>query len=351
MNKLGIEELKRLKLEAQRESIIEARDDGYVIWEVGNILQLNYKSVGCSLGKQGYCMVCEYGRANSNITQQQCLTGLIEASEAFENNRNLKELVIGTYGSIFDTKEFSREYLEYIANRLRNQDFVNRITFETHYTTVTEDVLQLLKAKLPNKTIGVELGLESANKDTLLNSYGKYIDFKQFEKVVNLIKQYGFVCNTNIMFGAPFLTDDEQEKDTIDSIEWAFNHNIDLVVIFPVNIKPHTYLHKLYENGDYVEVSSYRLVKLLDKLPTRYLENIVMSWTGDRQSKDIIKTNKAINLSKPIIKAWSKIIPPYTCDKCRGILEKFFLDYRLAYTAQERKELIHRALKDKQCRC
>lgn len=94
MNKLGIEELKRLKLEAQRESIIEARDDGYIIWEVGNVLQLNYKSVGCSFGKQGYCMVCEYGRANSNITQQQCLTGLIEASEAFENNRNLKELVI-----------------------------------------------------------------------------------------------------------------------------------------------------------------------------------------------------------------------------------------------------------------
>ena len=128
---------------------------------------------------------------------------------------------------------------------------INVIIFETHYTSVNKDILELIKKKLPNKQFIIELGFESSNQEYRKKYLNKIIDNDKFIEKVNLIKSFGFEVETNIIFGMPFLSSEDQIKDTIQSILWCFQNNIDTVNLFPMNIKPYTLLYKFYKTDKY----------------------------------------------------------------------------------------------------
>lgn len=100
---------------------------------------------------------------------------------------------------------------------------------------------------------------------------------------INLIKEYGFEVEANVIFGNPFLSNKEQKLDTINSIEWCFKNNIDKVNLFPINIKPYTLLYKLYEQGKYFPVTHKDFIEVLINIPKKYLDKIYLCWYGNRE--------------------------------------------------------------------
>lgn len=140
---------------------------------------------------------------------------------------------------------------------------IDVIIFETHYSSINEDILQLIKHTLSKKQIAIELGFESSNTEYRQNYLNKIIDNDQFVEKVNLIKSYGFTVETNVIFGMPYLSTKEQIKDTLQSIIWCFQNNIDVVNLFPINIKPYTLLYKLYETGEYLPVNHKDFIEVL----------------------------------------------------------------------------------------
>ena len=56
------------------------------------------------------------------------------------------------------------------------------IIFETHYLTINASILELIKQKLVDKEIVIELGLESSNKEIREKCLNKYIDNEEFVK-------------------------------------------------------------------------------------------------------------------------------------------------------------------------
>lgn len=149
------------------------------------------------------------------------------------------------------------------------------IMFETHYLTIIASILEIIKQKLGNKKVVIELGLESSNKEVRENCLNKYIDNKEFVKRVNLIKSFGFGAEANIIFGAPFLTTQEQMRDTIQSIQWCFENSIEMVNLFSINIKPYTLLYKLYEEGQYSPVSHSDFIEVLKGCQKNILINYI----------------------------------------------------------------------------
>lgn len=160
---------------------------------------------------------------------------------------------------------------------------IDVIIFETHYSSINEDILQLIKHTLSKKQIAIELGFESSNTEYRQNYLNKIIDNDQFVEKVNLIKSYGFTVETNVIFGMPYLSTKEQIKDTLQSIIWCFQNNIDVVNLFPINIKPYTLLYKLYETGEYLPVNHKDFIEVLKQIPRDCIDRIYLCWYGNRE--------------------------------------------------------------------
>lgn len=101
-----------------------------------------------------------------------------------------------------------------------------------------------------------------------------------------------------------------QFDSTLQSIEWAFGHGADSVVIFPCNIKPFTVIYELYKNGLYKRISQWLLIELLSQIPEKHLKDISLSWYGNRK-------NFYENDSFPLI-------PPEDCEECHEKLFDFY---------------------------
>lgn len=199
---------------------------------------------------------------------------------------NLKEqpkvLLLNSLGSILDELEIPKASIITLLDEIAKID-INVIIFETHYTSINKDILELIKKKLPNKQLIIELGFESSNQEYRKKYLNKIIDSDKFIEKVNLIKSFEFDVETNIIFGMPFLSREDQIKDTVQSILWCFQNNIDKVNLFPMNIKPYTLLYKLYETGEYSPVRHKDFIEVLKRIPKEYINKIYLCWYGNRQ--------------------------------------------------------------------
>ncbi len=247
----------------------------------GKVLQICFYSVGCRFSKNGNCIMCDYGKSRKKNLTPDDIKKIMQ--KIFSNlDKQPKVLLLNSLGSILDEFEMPKENIIALLDEISNVD-IDVIVFETHYSSVNEDILQLIKQKLSNKYIEIELGFESSNPKYRKNYLNKIIDNDAFIEKVNLIKSYGFTVETNVIFGMPFLSNEEQIQDTVQSIIWCFQNNIDRVNLFPMNIKPYTLLYKLYELGEYNPVKHEDFIKVLKLIPQDYIDKIYLCWYGNRQ--------------------------------------------------------------------
>ena len=267
--------------------------------------------------------MCDYGRVRKENLNSYEIEEII--SNVFNNLEKLPQvLLLNSLGSVLDTKEMPIENIIALLDKLLYIS-IDVIIFETHYLTINDTILSLIKQKLYNKDIVIELGLESCNKEIRENCLNKYIDNAKFIEKINLIKSYGFGAEANIIFGIPFLTTEEQKIDTVNSINWCFKNSIDKVNLFPINIKPYTLLYKLYEQGKYSPVSHKDFIEVLDKIPKEYIDKIYVCWYGNRE----------LNYDK------NKTIFP-KCNKSEyPILMKFYKEFNLNRNTESRIKLLN----------
>lgn len=266
--------------------------------------------------------MCDYGKVrNENLEPVEIKEILITILN------NLKELpkvlLLNSLGSVLDTEEMPIENIITLLDELSNIK-IDVIIFETHYLTINNSVLRLIKQKLYNKYIIIELGLESSNKEIREKCLNKYIDNAKFIDKVNLIKSYGFGVEANVIFGVPFLTTQEQKEDTINSVNWCFKNSIDGVNLFPINIKPCTLLYRLYEQGRYSPILHRDFVEVLNKVPKEYIDKIYLCWYGNRE----------------IIYDKNKTIFPKCKDSEYPILMNFYKKFNMNKNAEKRIELL-----------
>ena len=286
-----------------------------------NMLHVCIGSEGCVFKKNGSCVMCNYGYS-SLITQKE-IQDLFSVLK--DNEDSFSSILIGTYGSFFDTREIPQNIFIDILNMLKNLD-MHTIIFETHYSTVSKDKLNLICDILDEKEIVIELGLESTNELILSECLNKPIDLKEFKKAVDLIHSYSQLCvSANVFLGAPFLTSEEQIIDSLQSVVWAFNNGVDNVVIFPSNIRENTLIDFLYANGHYNKISDWHLFELLYRIPVKYQSKIYLSWFGDWQDK---KIKNASTIQKD------------------NKFKKLFNEYLLVEKSNDRKKMLDQFLED-----
>lgn len=212
---------------------------------------------------------------------------------------------------------------------------IDRIILETHYLTVSDEVLDFIVKQLSGKRIAIEMGLESGNQMVLDNILQKKIDLVDLSKVMQKIKSYGIDIILNVFLGIPGFTPKQQVEDAKMAIQWAYAHGADEVVIFPANIKPGTRLWKLYEQGFYQPISHWMLIELLNNLDDQQLNTVGVSWYGDRQAAGID----------------TDIISPVACNVCHLQLMDFYQAFMSSYDCVVRKELLKNLRNNVKCGC
>ena len=304
----------------------------YSTYENNGVFQICFRSRGCSNYLAGSCIMCDYG-LGTNITKEELEFAFDKA--IFESKQAIKILLLNTYGSILDTTEISAECFNALLDKL-TQTNVKRIIFETHYNTITEEKLKLIKEKLSNKIICFELGLETSNEKIRENNLLKKINNEKFKDTINLIHSFGMGVIVNLLVGIPFLTPQEQLEDALNSVEWCISNAVDEIDLFPINVKPYTLLKELYDLKEYDVISHWLLIELLNRIPLQNLSKIYLAWYGNRE----LEYNDG-----------ERSIFPKSCELCHNKLMEFYSQFLSNDDAEYRKMLIKKLISENECNC
>lgn len=318
--------------ETRKNRPITPKEKLYTTYENNGVFQICFKSRGCTNYLQGSCIMCDYG-LGTNIT-------LEEIDKAFdmaisESKQNIKFLLLNTYGSILDTNEISNECFLKLLEKLK-QTNIKRIIFETHYTTITKEKLNLIKNELKDKIIIFELGFETSNETIRKNNLLKTIDNNKFIETINLIHSFDMEVIVNLLVGIPFFTPKQQLEDALNSINFCINHNANEIDLFPINIKPYTLLKELYKNKEYDIISHFLLIEVLNRIPLEHLSKIYLAWYGNRELE--YNNNE-------------HSIFPKSCSKCYPKLMGFYKQFLENNDPNYRKLLIKDLIKNTECNC
>lgn len=300
-----------------------------LIYTAKETYQLYFATVGCLRA----CSMCNYGICQ-NFNEE-------EAKRELDNMifpEDISIIVLEASGSFLDEREISKELRKIIFQKIATIKTLKFIDIETHYTTITDSVLNEISEIFKDYPAEVEFefGIESVDSD-VLRVYNKDINLNKLLDIIYKIEKYGYYCELNFLIGAPTLTVREQIEDTLNSIKWMIENCPDgtIAVLFPINVKEYTLIGELYKKGKYDLVYQWAFIEVLSRIPTKYLDRISIAWWGNRVN---------------VYDGPKKIKHPYSCDKCHDELQEFYNKFYLERRPNERKKLLQE-INQIQCEC
>ena len=200
---------------------------------------------------------------------------------------------------------------------------------ETRAETVTEEKVAETKIYVKNKSINIEIGLESIDEKVRNSIYNKNLCIEDVEKAIAIFKRHDIRSTANVLFGAPFLSKKERKEDTINTARWLLRRGVS-PVIFPIHVKEHTAINELYKNNLYEPPTVWEYIDLLNNFTDEELMDIYIS-----------SHRKYSIINQFYIKSDFT-----TCKKCNNYVTEMLDDFR-AYSIPG----IIRTLADFKCKC
>lgn len=304
------------------------------VFQREHLLQLTFQTNGCRYSALGSCTMCNYGQGVP-IDIQIILQELDEIchSKAFLESTMI---LLGASGSFLDGGEIP-DKLQYDIMKRISQSHMQEIFIETHYKSVSNDKLQIIQEIFSDKTVHIEMGLETITEEFQTNILNKPISLSLLKETIRQIHKHNIVVDLNILFGMPFLTINQQIEDTLKTIRWALGNGADNIIVFPINIHPYTVFEWWYDNGFITVPSLWGLFTILQNLTDNELSCICLAWYG----------NRCITYSSE-----KKTVIPRACPMCQEQLILFFDDFASNYNLSYRRESLHEfANQNFPCKC
>jgi len=304
----------------------------YTIKQYGNVIHFWFRTQGCKYTKNGYggCLMCDYsGSSQASIEEHISFVekGLNEIEEM------TPFLLINSSGSFFDDSEVPKDVRVAIYNNLSKYNKLG-IILETLLETITEKKLIEIKDILITQTVDIEFGLESMNSLYLKYAINKKkINLDNLNSKIDLISKYKMNSVANVLIGIPFLSEKEIITSSVETIHKAFDLGISYAVIFPINIKPYTTVYWLYKNNLYEAISLWSYIEVLNKIDSKYLSKIELSWYQNKKSDLIYKNG---------------FLTPTTCIKCSNKVVSLLDNF--TYNNESRKSTLDK-INSIECNC
>jgi radical SAM enzyme (TIGR01210 family) len=187
------------------------------------------------------------------------------------------ELLVSPSGSMLDEVEVPGDARRKLYALLH--DFpARKVLIETRAETVTDTSTTEFATSLPNKHLGVELGLESCSPWVLRFCVNKGSHPDEFVRAASVLKSHGIETLANVCVGTAWLSPGEAVEDAVRTARWALERGADRIVLFPLHAKPFTLLGELYLKGRYLPPSLWSLVEVLRRLGPNLTAACEIAW-------------------------------------------------------------------------
>jgi archaeosine synthase beta-subunit len=288
------------------------------------------RSRGCHHNHLGGCTMCDYW-ASEEFATERMSSFAQDALGAINFAPTL--LVFGPSGSVFDEWEVPAPVRQDWYRLLRPVNASVYCLF-ARAETITESKLMEIAEYLDPSRVSIEMGLETADPWKLRHCINKAIELEQIVQAAQTIRKCGFSSCVYIMVGVPFLSAGEAVEDTVASIKWALEHDIDYCAVFPMHIKPWTVVDWLYQHRRYAPISLWAVVEVLMRFSAQQLGHIGICWHRPRPDQ-----------AHPLYEAPS--LAPTTCPICVEQVLRIMDSYRFS---SDRAGLVSR-LGEISCKC
>ncbi|MCA9731947.1 MAG: hypothetical protein H6696_05435 [Deferribacteres bacterium] len=311
MNRNKILDLVNIKLRKNRPKVPETFN--HTLWiehqSSKPFVQLWFRTRGCRHNYRGGCTMCDYWISDL-VSPEQMVASVEEGLGKLDFEPDM--ILLNSSGSVFDDWEVppvARQKILELLSRYRKTTFI----FETRAETISSQKIAECVKILKGRNIIIEMGFESTDPWVLKYCINKSLELKNVISAVQTLKKFNVKSIANILAGAPFLTFSETIKDVVNSINWAFEHDVNQCVLFPMNIKPWTLMYWLEQYGIYTLPSLWILVDVISKLDIRLLPYVHISWY------------KARPQSHPLYQESNR--SPITCPKCYDNVIRLLNEY------------------------
>ena len=237
----------------------------------------------CPHKKDGGCIFCSDG-SKSNIVDSN--------KNIFEQFEEVKEIMSKKWPDSYyipylqanTNTNASLEKLKETYEPLLRLNNVVGLAIATRPDCISDEVLDYL-SDLNNRTfLMVELGLQSANNETL-----KFInrghDVKCFDDMVKKLKERNIFVVAHIINGLPY----ETKEDMIHTIKHINALNVDAVKIHMLHIIKDTPLEKIYEKVPFHILDKEEYIDIIcDQLTYLKPEIVIERITGDPIAENLI---------------------------------------------------------------
>jgi radical SAM enzyme (TIGR01210 family) len=261
-----------------------------------------FRSFGCRYDRAGECTMCNYAVAE----RVDAASMVADVREALRTRGHYDALGISPFGNMFDVTEVPAQAREAIFAMAAETD-ASIFSCESRPETLSDEVIEHAVSTLNGKRLFINLGLEAANTWVQAHCVGKSLSNEGYRAATSSMRRHGAFPVTNVLLGAPFLTDEEAIESAVGTIRWALANGSHICVLFPCNVKGWTLQEWLWERQMYRVPSLWSLVEALRRLGPEATSAVALSWYATEPTDE----RRRAQVSDPLREA------PTTCPLCR----------------------------------
>ncbi|MEV4211214.1 hypothetical protein [Micromonospora sp. NPDC049662] len=262
-----------------------------------------FRSFGCRYDRAGECTMCNYAAA-----ERVDLDRMVESvREALGQHDDYDALGISPLGNMFDPAEVPVVAREAIFG-MAAQTSASIFSCESRPEMLTEQSIAVTVERLAGKRFFINLGLESADPWIQRHCVGKSLSVDAYRAATALLRRYDAFPVSNVLLGAPFLTEEEAIESAVGSVNWALENGSHICVLFPSNVKGWTLQEWLWERGLFQTPSLWALVEALRRMGPEVSRSVVLSWYSTTPTDP----RRREQVSDPLREA------PVTCPDCQA---------------------------------
>ncbi len=195
-------------------------------------------SDGTPIFKAG-CLDCEHSVAGTTFGRAiPAATYVKQFEKEFVKYQDYSEypmLCVYNEGSMLNEAELPAEARRDILKLIAENKNIKSVILESLPEYITEPILDEARTILGDKYLEIGVGLESCDPMVRHLAINKPFNLQQFEETAKLIRKYCHLLSY-ILVKPSFLTENEALKDSLETVQYAFNVGSSVVSIEPLNI-------------------------------------------------------------------------------------------------------------------
>lgn len=248
-------------------------------------------------GKKGYggCAFCnEKGSGEHTLNGDiptQVLRGIEFSKEKGKGNKYIA--YFQNFSSTYADIETLKTRYE---SALINDDVVG-LAVATRPDCIDEEVAKTIRSVAFDRTVWVEIGLQTANERTA-NGFNRCYNNDEFTKAVEILNKYDIPVVVHIIIGLM----DESFDDVKATVDFINKHKISGIKIHSLFVLKNTPFAKIYESGKYTPITREYYIECVSYVLSHISPSVVVHrLTGDGEKSEILAPEwtkqKKINLN------------------------------------------------------